>query len=142
MIFAGRVPHGEVRRYYDLVDVLVYPRFAMRLTETVTPLKPLEAMAQGRVVLASDVGGHRELIALGETGFLFRHDDVDDLARCAARALGNRAALTSVVANGRRFVERERNWRVSVECYRNVYERALGREVSTRPAAQASDALR
>ena len=60
--FAGRVPHAEVQRYYDLIDVLVYPRLPMRLTELVTPLKPLEAMAQGRLLAASDVGGHRELI--------------------------------------------------------------------------------
>ena len=56
-MFAGRVPHHEVQRYYDLVDVLVYPRLSMRLTDLVTPLKPLEAMAQGRLLVASDVGG-------------------------------------------------------------------------------------
>src|SRR5690606_16260492 len=60
--FTGRVPHDEVDRYYDLIDVLVYPRLSMRLTELVTPLKPLEAMAQGRLVLGSDVGGHREMM--------------------------------------------------------------------------------
>ena len=66
------MPHAEVQRYYDLIDVLVYPRRSMRLTELVTPLKPLEAMAQGRMFVASDVGGHRELIRDGETGLLFR----------------------------------------------------------------------
>src|SRR6185295_824732 len=60
--FVGRVPHDEVERYYALIDVLAYPRKAMRLTELVTPLKPLEAMAQRKLVAASDVGGHRELI--------------------------------------------------------------------------------
>jgi glycogen(starch) synthase len=60
--FTGRVPHAEVQRYYGLIDVLIYPRRSMRLTDLVTPLKPLEAMAQGKLVLASDVGGHRELI--------------------------------------------------------------------------------
>jgi glycosyltransferase involved in cell wall biosynthesis len=44
----------------------------MRLTELVTPLKPLEAMAQGRLLVASDVGGHRELISRHETGLLFQ----------------------------------------------------------------------
>ncbi|HXX84688.1 MAG TPA: TIGR04063 family PEP-CTERM/XrtA system glycosyltransferase, partial [Casimicrobiaceae bacterium] len=78
--FAGRVPHSEVERYYDLIDVLVYPRLSMRLTELVTPLKPLEAMAQGRLLAASDVGGHRELIRDRETGVLFRAGDVDALA--------------------------------------------------------------
>ena len=76
VIFTGRVPHAEVQRYYELIDVLAYPRLPIRLTELVTPLKPLEAMAQGRMFVASDVGGHRELIRHGETGFLFRAGDV------------------------------------------------------------------
>jgi hypothetical protein len=52
------VPHAEVDRYYA-AGVVCYPRKAMRLTDLVTPLKPLEAMAQGKLVAASDVGGHR-----------------------------------------------------------------------------------
>ena len=68
VIFAGRVPHGEVERYYSLIDVLAYPRKASRLTDLVTPLKPLEAMAQQRIVAASNVGGHRELIRHGGGG--------------------------------------------------------------------------
>src|SRR3546814_7654144 len=70
IIFAGRVPHGEVEKYYSLIDILAYPRKGMRLTDLVTPLKPLEAMAQGRLVAASSVGGHRELIEVGVTGTL------------------------------------------------------------------------
>ncbi|MEJ2347450.1 MAG: glycosyltransferase, exosortase A system-associated, partial [Gammaproteobacteria bacterium] len=69
--FVGRVPHDQVQRYYNLIDLFVYPRLSMRLTDLVTPLKPLEAMAQGRVVLASDVGVHGELIRDGDTGVLF-----------------------------------------------------------------------
>ena len=74
--FIGRVPHAQVRAYYDLVDLLVYPRRRMRLTDLVTPLKPLEAMAERRLVVASDVGGHQELIHDNETGYLFAADDV------------------------------------------------------------------
>src|SRR3546814_18965712 len=73
--FVGRVPHDEVERYYALIDILAYPRKAMRLTELVTPLEPLEAMAQRKLVAASDVGGHRELIEHGVTGTLFPAGD-------------------------------------------------------------------
>ena len=83
--FVGRVPHGEVERYYSLCDVMAYPRKASRLTELVTPLKPLEAMAQGKLVAASSVGGHRELIADGLTGTLFAPDDPADCAAVAGR---------------------------------------------------------
>jgi PEP-CTERM/exosortase A-associated glycosyltransferase len=50
ILFVGRVPHDQVEDYYAQVDILAYPRKAMRLTDLVTPLKPLEAMAQGRLV--------------------------------------------------------------------------------------------
>ena len=118
------MPHGEVARYYSLVDLLVYPRKSMRLTETVTPLKPLEAMAQGRLLIASDVGGHRELIQDGVTGFLFRPDDPAALAIAVRRVLAERERWDDIRDAGRRFVETERNWRASVARYPAVYERA------------------
>jgi glycogen synthase len=129
VVFVGRVPHAEVNRYYDLVDLLAYPRHAMRLTDLVTPLKPLEAMAQGRLLIASDVGGHQELIEDGHTGVLFRAGDVADLADKAVAALNLPDGGDTLRANGRRFVESERNWVRSIANYRDIYARALGREV-------------
>ncbi len=81
VIMPHRVPHSVVNSYYSLVDLLVYPRKSMRLTELVTPLKPLEAMAQGKLLLASDVGGHHELIEHGKTGWLFKKDNLADLTK-------------------------------------------------------------
>jgi PEP-CTERM/exosortase A-associated glycosyltransferase len=122
VVFTGRVPHGEVNRYYDLVDVLVYPRHPMRLTDLVTPLKPLEAMAQGRLMAASDVGGHKELIEDGQTGVLFRAGQVDDLAAKVVALLQDEPSWDRMKQNGRRFVETERNWAASVARYRDVYD--------------------
>ncbi|MEW5781474.1 MAG: TIGR04063 family PEP-CTERM/XrtA system glycosyltransferase [Pseudomonadota bacterium] len=122
VVFTGRVPHQEVSRYYDLIDLLVYPRHSMRLTELVTPLKPLEAMAQGRIFVASDVGGHRELIRDGETGRLFKAGDAGALAAAVEDMLSRREQWPTYRAAGRRFVEQERNWRNSVANYQRVYE--------------------
>ncbi|MFZ1811086.1 MAG: TIGR04063 family PEP-CTERM/XrtA system glycosyltransferase [Candidatus Nitrotoga sp.] len=123
VVFTGRVPHSEVNRYYDLMDVLVYPRHSMRLTELVTPLKPLEAMAQGRLFVASNVGGHKELIRDGETGVLFKAESPQDLANKVLDLLNTPERWPTIKAAGRRFVETERNWKVSVACYRDVYSR-------------------
>jgi len=125
VVFTGRVPHGEVVRYYALVDVLVYPRISMRLTELVTPLKPLEAMAEGKIVVASDVGGHRELIRDGDTGILFRAGDVAALATKVLDVLGRRDAWPAQRARGRRFIESERSWAASVARYEPVYARLI-----------------
>ena len=121
VVFAGRVPHADVHRYYDLIDVLVYPRLSMRLTETVTPLKPLEAMAQGRLLVASDVGGHRELIRDGDTGVLFKAGDADALAKTTVKLLGEPQRWQEMKEAGRRFVEAERTWADSVARYASVY---------------------
>ena len=121
VIMPGRVPHADVGKYYSLVDLLVYPRKNMRLTDLVTPLKPLEAMAQGKLVLASDVGGHKELIEHNKTGWLFNADNVDDLARAAVDILSDQAHWPAVIAQGRHFVEQVRNWQNSVANYQSVY---------------------
>jgi PEP-CTERM/exosortase A-associated glycosyltransferase len=125
IVFTGRVPHSEVNRYYDLVDVLVYARHSMRLTELVTPLKPLEAMAQGQLFVASDVGGHRELVRHNETGILFKADDVAALAASVLDLLSAAERWPAMKAAAREFVESERNWQVSVARYQAVYGRLL-----------------
>ena len=130
VVLTGRVPHDEVSRYYSLVDAFVYPRLPMRLTELVTPLKPLEALAQGRLVVASDVGGHRELIRDGDTGVLFKRGHVGSLAATIERLVDNRPELEALRLAGRRFVEVERTWRKSVEGYRAVYEGLVHRRAA------------
>jgi PEP-CTERM/exosortase A-associated glycosyltransferase len=128
IIFTGRVPHAEVTRYYDLVDIFVYPRLHMRLTDLVTPLKPLEAMAQEKLVLASDVGGHKELIRDGENGRLFRAGDKNSLADAALDMIKQTNDSSELRRKGLEYVEKERNWVVSVANYKNVYNTLLAGE--------------
>jgi PEP-CTERM/exosortase A-associated glycosyltransferase len=121
VIFAGRIPHDQIPAYYDLIDVLVYPRRRNRLTDIVTPLKPLEAMARGHLVVASDVGGHRELIHHGETGVLFAAGDPAALARTVLQLMADVPRCRAIRSAARRFVEAERTWQQSVDRYTAVY---------------------
>jgi PEP-CTERM/exosortase A-associated glycosyltransferase len=123
--FVGRVPHHEVERYYALVDVVCYPRKAMRLTDLVTPLKPLEAMAQGKLVAASSVGGHRELITHGSTGTLFAPDDPAALAVAMIELLADRSQWDQRRAVARAFVEQAHDWENNVRRYLPVYQRLI-----------------
>lgn len=127
VIFTGRVPHEQVQRYYSIIDVLVYPRLSMRLTELVTPLKPLEAMAQGKLLAASDVGGHRELIRDAHNGVLFKTDDPHSLAEKVSALLQAPERWPALRQVGREYVETERNWVRSVAGYWPVYQGLLGR---------------
>ena len=123
--FVGRVPHHQVERYYSLIDILTYPRKKMRLTDLVTPLKPLEAMAQGKLVAASDVGGHRELIEDGVTGTLFAPDDPQAIANALAKLLENQSIWAERRHTARIFVETHRNWSSNILRYEPVYQRLL-----------------
>jgi PEP-CTERM/exosortase A-associated glycosyltransferase len=121
--FVGRVHHSDVARYYRLVDILVFPRKRMRLTELVTPLKPLEAMAQMKTVVASDVGGHMELIRDGETGLIFPADDEAALATCLEKIIADPARRAELVQQARRYVEIERTWDSLTDRYAKIYRR-------------------
>ena len=125
--FVGRVPHDQVERYYSLIDILAYPRKKMRLTDLVTPLKPLEAMAQGKLVAASDVGGHRELIEHGVTGTLFAPDEPAAIASALDGLLASRDHWDEQRRTARIFVEKHRNWSSNILRYEPVYQRLLRR---------------
>ena len=125
--FTGWLPHDQIPEAYREIDIFVYPRRRNRLTELVTPLKPLEAMAMAKVVLASDVGGHRELIEDGRTGFLFKADDVFDLVVRLRNLLEASHIWPTIGAAARRFVERERTWQAVAATYAQVYDRARSR---------------
>ena len=122
VIFVGRIPHSDINRYYSLTDILVYPRHSMRLTELVTPLKPLEAMAQGKLFVASDVGGHRELIRHNETGILFPAGNVDALKDAVLMLLRSADSWKRLKTAGRAFIEKERTWRASIARYTALYQ--------------------
>jgi PEP-CTERM/exosortase A-associated glycosyltransferase len=122
VVFTGRVPHDQVERYYSLIDIMCYPRLSMRLTELVTPLKPLEAMAQQKMIIASDIGGHRELIEDEDSRILFKAGNASDLAAKVLYLLDHKEIWQDIVESGRKFVEKERTWPASVMRYTSVYK--------------------
>ena len=123
--FLGRVPNDKVERYYSVMDVLVYPRLRARITEMVTPLKPLEAMALGKAVVGSDVGGIRELIEPETTGLLFEAENTQDFCRVTSRLLNQPNLRRTLGEEAQRKVSAEKNWTVLARRYEAVYSAAL-----------------
>jgi len=129
--FAGSVKNDVVPRYYSLLDMVVCPRRRCRLTDLVTPLKPLEAMAAGKPVLASDVGGHEELVRHGQTGVLFPAGDIEALATQIGRLANQPEYRALLAAGGRRYVEQERRWADSVANYASLYDRLMASRITS-----------
>ncbi len=138
VIFTGQIGHERIQKFYSLIDVFVCPRLKMRLTELVTPLKPLESMAMAKAVLASDVGGHRELIKHEQTGLLFEAEKQDDLVKQAVRLARDPSLRVGLGEASRRYVVKERTWEKLVRLYLGLYDdllKAKGARVTTKPLA-------
>ncbi len=127
IIFTGKVPHQEIKRYYSVMDILVYPRGKIRLTELVTPLKPLEAMAMGKVVVGSDVGGMKELITNNRDGFLFKGGDVDALSKLLTELAFKKEDFEEISKAAIEKVQRKHRWDLAVKQYLPVYKKLVNK---------------
>lgn len=125
IVLPGRIPHERVPGVYSMIDILAYPRYRMRLTELVTPLKPLEAMAMGKAIIASDVGGHQELIQHDKTGLLFPAGDESALAEALDNLLTNDAARDQIQQTGKTWVRQHQTWDVTTSVYGEIYNSVL-----------------
>jgi len=128
-ILPGRIPHERIPGVYAMVDIFAYPRYSVRLTELVTPLKPLEAMAMKKVVVASDVGGHRELIEDRLTGLLFQSGDFEDLAETLKEVLDHSQFKDDLQNNGFIHVRKDHNWEKTLSSHRLIYKKCTEPEV-------------
>jgi PEP-CTERM/exosortase A-associated glycosyltransferase len=126
VVMPGRISPERIPGVYALVDVLAYPRYSLRLTELVTPLKPLEAMAMGKALVASDVGGHRELVQDGHTGLLFPAGDASALADALGRLLDDHELRRRLERDGSDWVRQTRSWDRTMAAHADLYARALG----------------
>jgi len=125
VIMPGRIPHDRIPGVYALIDILAYPRYSMRLTELVTPLKPLEAMATGKALVASDVGGHRELIRHNETGLIFSAGNETALADALERLLNDDFLRKNIESKSSNWVRKHHTWEKTTEVYQEIYTKAL-----------------
>ena len=129
VIFVGRVPHDEVNEYYSVIDILVYPRLSIRLTEIVTPLKPLEAMALGKNIILSDIGGHQEIAEELLPELSFKAGDVESLSERINTGLSNLDQESGFATKARAYVESQRSWDNIIPRYRQVFANVLRRAV-------------
>lgn len=135
IVFTGPVPHGEVARYYALIDVFVVPRRDQRVNRLVTPLKPYEAMAAGRLVIVPDLPALGEVVSDGTTGVTFRAGDAVHLADTISRALTDEASTRRIAETARRWVAEHRTWSSNARRYASLYEDLTGVRPSSDEAA-------
>ncbi len=122
--FMGEIKPSEIVSAYRRMDVVVLPRLRSRLTETVTPIKPLEALALGRLLVVSDVAGHLDLVSKEPTCLVFPAGSADSLASVLRPLLSSKdlGAYVELAEQGHRWVATHRNWDANASRYLAIYE--------------------
>ena len=120
--FKGSLKREDIYKAYEEIDVIVNPRIKSKLTDSVTPLKPLEAMCFEKPVIASNVGGMKELIDHNVTGFLFDAERPAEINQLLNSFVGlSEKKLEKVVSEALEYVKNERSWDSNALIYKKVY---------------------
>lgn len=120
-LLPGKVSPEEALRAQAALDVMVVPRLDRRVCRLVTPLKPVEAMALGTPVVASDLPALRELLDDGNSGILVPPEDPRALAEAVGRLMEDTALRRQQVKAAREQVMTTRTWARNAEVYRDLY---------------------
>ncbi len=113
-------PRDDVAALLGGLDLFALPSLAEGISNTV-----LEALAVGVAVVATDVGGNRELVAPGQCGMLVTPGDTAALARALARYLGNPELVAEHGAAARRRAVGQFSLEGMVSAYLDTYDRVL-----------------
>ncbi|TKJ24115.1 MAG: hypothetical protein CEE43_00090 [Promethearchaeota archaeon Loki_b32] len=125
VIFTGMVPYEEVNNYYSIIDIFVIPRLNLRLTRLVTPLKPLEVMAMGKVLITSDLPALKELVKQNISGDLFKVENSKALAIKLEKYLKTPEKAEILKQSAREYVVNNYSWSEIVKKYIPIYDKLL-----------------
>ena len=122
--FLGKLKSEKISEAYRTIDVIVNPRLKSKISDTVTPLKPLEAMAYKKLVIASNVGGMRELIDDNINGLLFDSDNLTSLKKVLKQVI-EKGIDNEIVDNGFSHVLNNKSWKQNAKKYFNIYKKII-----------------
>lgn len=124
----GQVNPLLISQAYDTIDVIINPRKKSKLSDLVTPLKPLEALAYKKLLVVSDVGGMSQLISQKDIAFSFCADNKESLKEAIISTL-NESEVDKVkrINTGFEYVRINKNWLDNGTKYHQIYQKALTR---------------
>lgn len=116
VVFTGRVEHSKLEDYFAALDVTVIPRLPLPVCELVSAIKPLEYLAAGKPLIASDVAPQANLLEQGKLAWLFPKGNVESLAETILQVMNaNPEELAAKVEAGRAAVSEKYLWQTTVE---------------------------
>lgn len=126
--FGGAFKRDDLIWVYNDIDVIVIPRLPLEINEKVTPLKPLEALAFGKALLLSDVGGLQEVVQDYEGLFwFFKSGDKNALKKKMEEAIEyfTKHPKSAHMEGAMKYIKEKRSWDAAAKMYIDFYERLI-----------------
>ncbi|GAI15492.1 unnamed protein product [marine sediment metagenome] len=120
LCFLGRVPDDTLRLLYSSCDLFVLPSRLEGLGIVV-----LEAMAAGKPIIATSVGGIPELIESGQNGILVEAGDEGKLASAIVRVLSDKSLARVIGENNMKKVRERYSWKVAAQKAERLYNELI-----------------
>lgn len=105
--------------------VVVIPSIPINGLEEATSIAALEAMAVGTPVIASNIGGLKEIISHKYTGYLVKPNNPLDLAKAIEELLLDNELYETIKRNSQKYVRENHDWSKNRVFIENLYERLL-----------------
>jgi glycosyltransferase involved in cell wall biosynthesis len=122
--FLGAVPHEFVEKYYKISNVVLIPSITSHGVQEATSLSMLEGMACEKIVICSSIGGMREVIQDGVTGYLVTEQNPEEIGSRINSILKGDVDTVSMGRRARQYVVEHHSYIPHAMVVRNVYETA------------------
>jgi len=114
------IPNDEMLTVYSSCDIFALPSIIEPFGRAL-----LEALACGKPAIVTNIGGPRDIIVDGKTGFLVQPGAIKRLAARLIYVLTHHDLAEELGVNARRRVKEEYNWQIIAEKYEKVYSQLL-----------------
>ena len=117
----GEIPSSQIATAYADIDIIVNPRKKNTLTDTVTPLKPIEAMLYRKLVIISNAKGLIEICS--GNAIVSEGTEIQHIKRAIHRVLKmSQIERFNMINEAFRYVKENHDWSINVKNYLQLYK--------------------
>ncbi|MBN1457441.1 MAG: glycosyltransferase family 4 protein [Sedimentisphaerales bacterium] len=123
--YHGPVSYEKMPAYYAAADVFMIPRPSCKQAETLVPMKLLEAMAMGKMLLVSNVAAMSEIITHKKNGYVFEKDNSADFLFKLEEIVNSTGDRSGYSIKARQDVLEKFAWETSRRQLQNIYNKLV-----------------
>lgn len=125
VVYLGVLSHSDSIKYYNMMDIIVYPRKDLDVCRSTSSSKLFEAMAMKKALLVSDLPAYREVIVDNVNGMLCKPEDLNDLIDKLSRLICEDKLRYNMGNNAREYIIKHRGWSKMAEKLEDIYKKII-----------------